>query len=90
VGAVLAGLPFLTSSTTFANPVLVPAGEAGRNTGLNFGIAKRTLMKEPDKSKGLGRRYLSSRGLDEVELDAWVARMTEKVRVRGDPEAKDG
>ena len=86
IAAVLANLPFSTSSTDLANPRssrVAPAGAAGT---LNFGNAKRSTLKEGDKSKGLGNRYSSSRGLDSAELDAWVARMTARVRPRGAPE----
>ena len=86
IAAVLANLPFSTSSADSANPRssrVAPAGVAGT---LNFGSAKRSTLKEGDKSEGLGNRYSSSRGLDSVELDAWVARMTARVRPRGAPE----
>jgi hypothetical protein len=86
IAAVLANLPFSTSSTDFANPRssrVAPAGAAGT---LNFGSAKRSTLKEGDKYKVLGNRYSSSRGLDSADLDAWVARMTARVRPRGAPE----
>jgi hypothetical protein len=86
IAAVLADLPFSTASTTFAIPGSVPRVSASAQPSMNFGDAKRSTLKEGDKSKGLGNRYSSSRGLDSAELDAWVARMTARVRPRGAPE----
>ncbi len=84
IGEVLAGLPVLIAGARLANTRLSPAGGAGASNSLNCGGAKRVPLESRDTSTLLRGRYSTSAALDRAELDAWVARMTEKWRVRCD------
>lgn len=86
IGAVLADLPFLSASTTFAITSSQVAGEAGAPNKSNAEIALRAPFSQEQRSTKLIGRYSSSHELDRAEIDAWVARMTEKARVRGAPD----